>query len=148
MSEPADSGDLFGTASRQYSGIGYAATPGSGPAGETCGSCAFMTGRRFHKCAIGIVSNGAATDDIRVSAPACRLWTKVGSRLCDRCVFLCPMDGEPACSAPHRGPELARPLGVGAPLCRGKQFRRAAVITLREGQVLVDGQPLDGGQPG
>jgi hypothetical protein len=59
---------------------GYAAPPGSGPAGETCGSCQHAdrerSGRkRWIKCALmrRAWTNGRATD-ILARAPACRKW--------------------------------------------------------------------------
>jgi hypothetical protein len=75
--------DLFGPAPRQVvkPGVrvtGYAATPGSGPAGETCRTCrhkqtVYLASKSVVKCAIGYQSNCGATD-IKASAPACRLW--------------------------------------------------------------------------
>lgn len=69
--------DLFGETPRVYRG-GYAADPGSGPAGETCKSCRYCfrqcgTARTYYKCVAGRVTRGPATD-IRLSAPACRKW--------------------------------------------------------------------------
>lgn len=55
---------------------GYAAPPGTGPHGETCGSCGslhvHMTGsrKRFFKCNLVNWTHGAATD-IRMRSPAC-----------------------------------------------------------------------------
>lgn len=58
---------------------GYAAPPGSGPQGETCGSCAHHTTREYaktyHKCALIKATKGPGTD-IRVRSPACSRWAK------------------------------------------------------------------------
>ena len=57
---------------------GYAAPPGSGPEGETCGSCAHHTTRHwsktYHKCALIKPTKGPGSD-IRVRSPACARWT-------------------------------------------------------------------------
>lgn len=59
---------------------GYAARPGSGPAGETCRGCRHRCslnkcGRSWHKC--GLLehrwTNGPGTD-IRLKSPACQHW--------------------------------------------------------------------------
>jgi hypothetical protein len=59
---------------------GYAAPPGSGPAGETCRSCAHRRilntyGHNWHKC--GLLEHrwtrGPGTD-IRLKSPACLHW--------------------------------------------------------------------------
>lgn len=59
---------------------GYAAQPGTGPEGETCGSCShcrYRTGnaRRFYKCALMLHawSNCRGTD-VLLSSAACRRW--------------------------------------------------------------------------
>ena len=59
---------------------GYAADPGSGPEGETCGGCQHSIRQEYHtrtywKCGHdqGRISRSAATD-IRKSSPACKLW--------------------------------------------------------------------------
>lgn len=59
---------------------GYAAPPGTGPAGETCGSCRHRTGKgtgqkTFPGCALtrACWTSGRGTD-ILVRAPACRKW--------------------------------------------------------------------------
>lgn len=55
---------------------GYAATPGTGPAGETCGSCKHLIRREFakvyRKCRL-TETRGASTD-IKVRSPACLAW--------------------------------------------------------------------------
>lgn len=58
---------------------GYAEKPGTGPVGETCGTCrhcAFKlaaSGRRFYKCDLIIHGWGrTAATDIRIGSPACR----------------------------------------------------------------------------
>lgn len=54
---------------------GYAAAPGTGPKGETCGSCAhhYCRSFRYHKCALIKPTKGTGTD-IRVRAAACSRW--------------------------------------------------------------------------
>lgn len=56
---------------------GYAARPGSGPAGETCKTCASAcrTGGRYWKCAV-IKHNWSRSyaTDIRLKSPACSYW--------------------------------------------------------------------------
>lgn len=61
---------------------GYAADPGTGPEGETCGSCKYIhrvknwSGRKYWaKCGhpLGYISHSTASD-IKVRAPACRCW--------------------------------------------------------------------------
>ncbi|MEW6304865.1 MAG: hypothetical protein AB1705_15425 [Verrucomicrobiota bacterium] len=59
---------------------GYAKPPGSGPAGETCGTCAHAVkvrgGRRaYWKCAVirHRWTHGPGTD-IRLKTPACSMW--------------------------------------------------------------------------
>lgn len=60
---------------------GYAAPPGTGPAGETCGSCEHLYRNRmaktYLKCSLmsGVWTGGAGTD-ILAKAPACRLWKR------------------------------------------------------------------------
>lgn len=59
---------------------GHAAPPGSGPAGETCKSCAHAraTGggnRTYWKCGLARRAwTGGPGSDIRLKDPACRLW--------------------------------------------------------------------------
>jgi hypothetical protein len=72
--------DLFGDPYPQTGGFDakrYAARPGSGPPGETCGSCKHRVLRksRFWKCGIlrGAWTRGNETD-IRPTSPACVLW--------------------------------------------------------------------------
>lgn len=61
---------------------GYADRPGTGPTGETCGSCTHHViksmGKRYHKCLLTrpCWTGGKATD-ILVRAPACSKWTKI-----------------------------------------------------------------------
>lgn len=57
---------------------GYAAPPGTGPEGETCGSCEHLARfRRFPKCAL---NHGAWTHtrrtDVLVRAVACQRWER------------------------------------------------------------------------
>jgi hypothetical protein len=72
--------DLFGQETRPvtYRTGAYPATPGTGPAGMTCRQCKYKrsggTGSRSHpKCALVNPTSGPGTD-IRVSAPACRMF--------------------------------------------------------------------------
>lgn len=60
---------------------GYAAPPGTGPAGETCGSCGHLARRRFAKVYLkcGLMEahwTGGTGTDVRAKSPACRNWTK------------------------------------------------------------------------
>lgn len=57
----------------------YAALPGTGPAGETCGSCANLSGhtmsRRYRKCALTRARwTGGPGSDVKVRSPACSKW--------------------------------------------------------------------------
>lgn len=59
---------------------GYAMPPGSGPAGETCGTCqnltrAQYTAGRYYKCALAksLWTHGRKTD-VLVHSPACAKW--------------------------------------------------------------------------
>lgn len=60
---------------------GYAAEPGRGPAGETCGTCKHFRRmeyrRKYFKCALmqAAWTHGPGSDILK-SAPACRLWEK------------------------------------------------------------------------
>ena len=63
---------------------GYAALPGTGPAGETCGTCRHHAivqhSNRYHKC--GLMRQkwtGGVKTDIRVRSPACREWGRGGA---------------------------------------------------------------------
>jgi len=66
-------------------GNGYAAAPGTGPEGETCGTCKHHhvkeMANRYHKCMLmqRIWTGGAGTD-IKVHSPACSEWGTIGSR--------------------------------------------------------------------
>jgi hypothetical protein len=58
---------------------GYACPPGTGPAGETCGSCTHHVIKRmaknYHKCELARAKwTGGGKSDIRVRAPACSRW--------------------------------------------------------------------------
>lgn len=60
---------------------GYAAAPGTGPAGETCGTCRHIErvrcSRSYPKCGLmRAVWTGGAGTDVRVRSPACRMWEK------------------------------------------------------------------------
>jgi hypothetical protein len=61
---------------------GYAAEPGTGPTGESCGTCrhhcVICYSKPYHKCSefrrLGGKWTGGPGSDIRVRSPACRLW--------------------------------------------------------------------------
>lgn len=60
---------------------GYAALPGTGPEGETCGSCAHHVrtawSRTYHKCGLNRVNwTHGPGSDIRVRSAACSRWEK------------------------------------------------------------------------
>lgn len=67
---------------RTYAARGFAARPGSGPAGETCRSCDHSTrvqagNHVVWKCALGRASwTKSPKTDIRINAEACELWEK------------------------------------------------------------------------
>lgn len=53
---------------------GYAYHPGTGPEGETCGSCKHdVPGRRWHKCGL---RTGGRGSDILARSPACKYWER------------------------------------------------------------------------
>jgi hypothetical protein len=57
---------------------GYIMPPGTGPAGETCGSCRHIArSRRFRKCGLARMkwTHGFKTD-ILARSPACSRWEK------------------------------------------------------------------------
>jgi|ERR1051325_2196584 hypothetical protein len=58
---------------------GYAALPGTGPEGETCGSCAhhcrIQFSKVYHKCGrVRHLWTGGPGTDILVRSPACNQW--------------------------------------------------------------------------
>ena len=58
---------------------GYAARPGTGPAGETCRTCEHACyvsySKRYWKCRLmEKVWTGSLTTDIRLKSPACEYW--------------------------------------------------------------------------
>lgn len=60
---------------------GYAALPGTGPAGETCKSCKHYTIRQFSKSyrKCGLMEKHwtmGPGSDIRAGSPACKRWEK------------------------------------------------------------------------
>lgn len=60
---------------------GYADRPGTGPAGETCGSCRHHVTKRmskkYHKCELTRACwTGGRGTDILVRSPACSKWAK------------------------------------------------------------------------
>lgn len=68
---------------------GHAAPPGSGPVGETCGTCAhcrfreYSAGRRYYKCGrMAAHWSADRSTDIRKGDAACRHWEQgVGGAL-------------------------------------------------------------------
>lgn len=61
---------------------GYAARPGTGPAGEKCRTCVHAVyvshAKRYWKC--GLVRHawrGSVRTDIRLRSPACRFWEAI-----------------------------------------------------------------------
>ena len=66
---------------------GYAAMPGTGPEGETCGSCANCRGhttradRTFYKCALQVNAwTHGRGSDVLLRAPACSRWAEGAPR--------------------------------------------------------------------
>lgn len=61
---------------------GYAAIPGTGPAGETCKTCTHAVGtgncsKVYHKCYLMKAHwTGGQGTDILLKSPACRNWVK------------------------------------------------------------------------
>lgn len=58
--------------------LAYPMPPGSGPDGETCGTCEHSQRHSYHdkkywKCALMPISHGEGTD-IRKGSPACQKW--------------------------------------------------------------------------
>jgi len=73
--------DLFDTGPRvpRSAAHGYAAPPGTGPKGETCGTCLHRELKKYanvyYKCGLMRACwTGGQGTDIRVRSPACRLW--------------------------------------------------------------------------
>ena len=78
---PQERRQLFRTQPRENAG--YAATPGTGPVGETCRSCQHYThndtrtARLYRKCALMRSTwTGGPGTDIKASSPACSKWTQ------------------------------------------------------------------------
>lgn len=72
--------EAFGPPGPKHKVSGYAATPGSGPEGSTCGNCQHAAridyhNKRFIKC--GVIAHrwthGPGTD-IRLKTPGCKFW--------------------------------------------------------------------------
>lgn len=55
---------------------GYPLPPGTGPAGQTCGSCANLVRRAFAKTYLKcrFTAAGGAATDVRAKSPACSAW--------------------------------------------------------------------------
>lgn len=75
--------DLFGDPERRpVKGPipwGYAAPPGTGPAGETCATCKHhyrkQMAKVYHKCLLSKhLWTGGTKSDIRTRSPACNRW--------------------------------------------------------------------------
>ena len=80
---------------------GYAAMPGTGPKGETCGSCDHLVRKRlakvYRKC--GLMERhwtGGKGTDVLTTAPACRNWTAI--------------EEQPAEAAPKKAARAPKPL--------------------------------------
>lgn len=61
---------------------GYVAQPGTGPTGETCGTCEHMAGRggRYRKCQLNRArwTHGPKTD-VLARSPACSKWEQLSA---------------------------------------------------------------------
>lgn len=57
---------------------GYVYHPGTGPEGETCGSCQHISRfRRWHKCDLNKARwTGGRGSDILARSPACKYWER------------------------------------------------------------------------
>lgn len=60
---------------------GHAARPGTGPEGETCGSCVHLERRKmsktYLKCGMTKATwTGGGASDVRAKDPACSKWDK------------------------------------------------------------------------
>ena len=71
--------DLFGQEVQTFNVKAYPAPPGTGPPGETCGTCSNShyhkpSKKRFWKCKLIYMTHGEGTD-IKVRSPSCRHWT-------------------------------------------------------------------------
>lgn len=81
MTAKADQGELFSKPRKNtiLKGDGYAGSPGTGPAGETCKTCAQLRrmeitrAKAVHKCGLCKASWKPSTD-IVLHAPACTFW--------------------------------------------------------------------------
>jgi hypothetical protein len=61
---------------------GYAALPGTGPAGESCGSCEHLVRRQMAKTYLkcGLMERGwtrGPASDVRAKTPACSRWNRI-----------------------------------------------------------------------
>jgi len=81
LTAKADQGELFAKPRKNtiLKGDGYAGTPGTGPAGETCKSCARLKRcdltrtKTVYKCGLCKAAWKPSTD-IVLHAPACAFW--------------------------------------------------------------------------
>jgi len=58
---------------------GYAALPGTGPAGETCGSCDHLYRHRLKCELMKSYWTGGHCSDVLGRSPACKRWSKATS---------------------------------------------------------------------
>lgn len=77
LGQPITAASVIAKARREKK-QGYASPPGSGPAGETCRSCAHYCRvqggvKTYPKCGLVKWSHGPGTD-IKARAPACAQW--------------------------------------------------------------------------
>lgn len=114
--------DLFGAPTpirdpappgRSYTG-GYAARPGTGPAGQTCKGCESYTLVRHHdntfgKCDLAQWTHGKGTD-IKAGSPACAKFEPATQKICPTC----------------RGERWVAPIASGDSCFRAAQFRNPA----------------------
>lgn len=78
---------ITGDGKRKEIPKGYAARPGSGPAGETCKTCEFKyrieirSGKMFWKCLkMKHIWSSCYASDIRLKSPACSFWEQALSK--------------------------------------------------------------------
>jgi hypothetical protein len=86
LSDPIEAVNIFGEKiileRKTPTPKGYPARPGTGPSGETCGSCNNLYRKRmsktYPKCLLlKHCWTGGAGSDVRVRSPACSFWEMV-----------------------------------------------------------------------